>query len=617
MAASRVLPDVLPRLPDAYANVCTTGLRQGILAVLEQVHPGHAISPTGLPAVARLLNRCAHALVLSLEMNHERGDQPAEFLFPEYTDLGELYKRGTSESNETRTKYREGKKCTLVVPQSEGTRWLDEFCTLHPESVLMVHKPEAENQLAVVAWVEYIAAELLELGGNCSHARRSRVIEAVDVVRVVEYDIELKPMAAYLGESRTYLDALRERFEPNQQAWLQYNRDYGWYHDPDKIKLYAQQYARGEKLPGDDYFFRKHGIRPLQFFGNHRSLDHILCRRFKTEDDYYEPEEPKTRGSIVFSFEVRDGEGVWVPFVCELRKSRGCALFYTTDTGTLAAQVSCVNDEATPQCTVKWTEDQVARFGVRPKDPDASFATASTHKRQKLDDDPDGSQQKQCISSIFPVPAPAPRSSSFRGMRVFGRRAVAASASAITRKRKTYQDAIATLESKLKQEIEDMRPRAIFEDKLLVAAQLAQLHRFGPTLFTDNHPLAVCIYFTATLVDLVSTQNGLPTLPDVLLQMIGAYAPAEDLPYIKYEDLPRPGSVGPQGVLERMFGEILPSWDRQDATKRFTDELLAVTGAGKPLTLLDDYETSSDEDSIYEPDSDDGGMAASSSEDDA
>jgi hypothetical protein len=533
------LPDVLPRLPDVYADVCTLEMQQGIHSSMKDSHKARVISTTGLHMIGRLLNRFAHALLLSIVLNAD-GEQPHEVMFPECAGMIQLHHHGKTMVDRQLNRHRSSRTpshSSFISLQSQIARWIEEFRQCHPAAVTL--NVTEENRVMITAWVDYMTAELLEISNSTCCGRSDwSVIESVDVVRGVERDEELRPLVAYLGATCTYIDALRERFAPHRSLWQTYDRTYGWYHDDATTKRYAQQYARGELLPGDAYFFRQHGIRPLQFFGKHRSLDRALCRRFadgEEEDDFYKAETPSSRGSVVFSFELRDAHDRWMPLICELRESRGCARFYTANKGDLVASVSCASKEDTPRCTIQWSEALVAAHfggGVSSEPSNVSHIVNTNHKRQRLLDQ----HQTSAISSIFQVPDAVSHSKSFQGIRPFVRRAKGVSIQNIKDKRKVYKAKLKALEAKLRQEIDDERPSAILEDKLLVAAQLAHLHRFGPQLFGENHPPAVRVYFTATLVDVVSTQNGLPILPTVLLHMIGEYAPVADLPYVPPQD---------------------------------------------------------------------------------
>jgi hypothetical protein len=566
-----MLPAELPRLPAAYANQCTPDLQKGILSVLEQVHSGYAIRPNALALLVQLCNRFAHTLCLLLDKSSNK-DASDPFLFPPCAGMGELCTYGNSEAVKAQTKLLNGDaKGGLCFVRSDTTRWMEEFHELHPESKLS-SSITPMKEIAILAWVEYITAELIEVAGKFTMRRQSFTIEGQDLIRGILNDKDLASMAMYLGTSSiSYLDAMYDHFEPNRSAWLTFDLAYGWYHDAVQVKRYAQQYARGELLPGDEYFFRQHGVRPLQFWGNRRSLDPVMRRKYQAMndnacyDDVEEKGEKRCQHAIVFSFEVRDAQGVWVPFVCELRAQRSLARFFLADTGQFAAEIApndvLIRSQLPARCMIKLEDHDVARFGPLPPH-------RHSNKKQRLESSP------QAVMIHVKLPDPATISKPLPNATVFPTRVSGASSVELTRKRKEYEDALAIVNGSLLDELEEIRPKAILEDKLLIATQLVRLDLFSPALFTSNHPLAVRERFTAELIDYVSTQNNLPTLPTVLLQLIGEYEPANDLPYISTH----------------------LSSDTQsyaDASKRFTQQVLQVP---RPLSLnSDDVNSEEDE----------------------
>jgi hypothetical protein len=471
------LPNELPSLPDAYANQYTYSMQQGILLAMKQIQiwPGSSITPLALTLIARLLNRLAHALLLSFDMN---GVDTAVFEFPARTGMGGRISEKVNEAiGEAQTKLSHGHSngglCFLL---SNAKRWLDEFRELHTESTLAELSSE-EGQIGLLVWVECIAVGTLELAGGYSGSRGSSVIEAQDVIRSFYNAPNLASMTRYLSASRSYVDIIGERFEHNRSAWVAFDRTYSWYHDVAKVAHYAQQYARGALLPGDKYFFRTHGIRPLQFFGNHRSIDHVLRCAYLIENDTNAIE----RGAIVFSFEVCDAHGAWMQLVCEVRASLTRARFYMADSGNAVAtmkppSMASSSSASAPHITIELDADQIARFSAN-EGAVAEPSSASANKKRRLEDQQRG---QACAES--------------------------------------YSTQCA---------------KSILSEKLLAATQLARLDRFGPSLFTVNHPLKVRVRFTAELIDYASTCYNLPVLPTVLLELIGEYAPISDLPYIQ------------------------------------------------------------------------------------
>jgi hypothetical protein len=513
-----VLPDELPRLPDTYANQCPSSLQQGIKKALTLIYPDHSITSHGILVVARILNQFSHALLLSIEMNGDTCDPSRAFLFPSCAGMGELYAYGIKEVANGQPV--EQNAC---MKHSDVLRWIEEFRELHSNSFLTKQQQQQQQQqhatlITVTAWVDYMAFEILEVAGRYSSSRSLYVIDGMDVIRSISFDDELKPFTKYLGDSHSYVDIMSMQFESNRDAWREFDQGYSWFHNAAKVDLYAQQYARGELLLGDDYFFRQHGIRPLQFFGNH--LSHYL-KLSKNDTN------PNERGCVVFSFEVRDAHGAWLPLVCELRASHSLAQFRTADNGQLVASIQSQHN-LSPCCVVALTDKELARFMSNP----------STHKRQRLED-----EHIHSVFSSTTLPAPIIIAQSKPLDNPFRHQIMSESENILTRKRKQYETALETLANKLK-------PQAFLEDKLIIATQLSRLDRFGPSLFTSNHPLKVRARFTAALIDHVSTQNGLPMLPTVLLQLIGEYDPVTDLPYIQ----------GSSDSLHR----------QEDAAKRFT-----------------------------------------------
>lgn len=556
------LPEQLPRLPDAYANRSTPELNSGILVVLRQVAPDMGILPTALTHLARMCNRLAHALLLSIDLNAGS----TTFAVPLSVELGELLVHGTKEQDKARDQILDGNATGgLVLPIMEPTRWFSEYHEIHLESKL--RRLDATTTIQLLAFVEYMVAEWIELGKHyCCQDCDCTAISVQDITTAINNDTELVKLSKYLGTSMSYMQAIAAHFEPNRDAWKKLDA-HSWYHKPTEVALLAQKYAYGELLPGDDHFYRKHGIRPLQFFGNHRSLDPKLRTkppRTTTEDSGGgggdDEENEGEKGSVVFSFELRDTAGVLVPLVCELRRSRSRARFRLADSGENIADIFPHNNKKL-QCVVKWTRDQVARFDVDKQQDEKDVQTSGSNKRLKLTD----ALAERIV--IAPKSKPMSRVSLFHG------RPISAASELLVRKRKKYENAVYQLE-RLETEMLHARPIALLEDKLIIASQLACLgSRLSTSLFTANHPLAVRSHFTATLVDVVSSQVGLPTLPTVLLQLIGEYEPA-NLPYIKHEGEP----LFPENhccAYTRLLA-LQPSFDRRAAVNRFTSTLLEV-----------------------------------------
>jgi len=475
-AVIRRLPEHLPRLPDAYASRSSPEFEAGLLRVLHQVHHEHRIRTTALAALVRVCNRVAHALLLSIDLN-EGGTSLA---FPESVGLPEILLQGAQSQTKAREGGGEDARFKLELPLTESSRWYAEYVELHEEKSLQ--PLGATSQIDLVAFVDYIFGEIVEIAGNYSDQSSRHTISVVDVSLALNCDCEMVHLLKYLGDPLllSYIDALAEHFAPNQAAWRNVDA-YSWYHKPEQVELLAQQYARGELLPGDEYFERLHGIRPLQFFGNHRSF--YLDFRSKPHGEPAAASDDK--GSLVFSFALRDKAGAWMPIVCELRASRSLACFRETGNGFCVAYIN-TNKGSKPSCKLG---DQTHALLFNTTTPD--------EKEEEKDADKRTSSVSSSASSSSFLP---------------------------------YESNLLDQGNHIEEENKHIK------DKFIVASQLAQLDRFGASLFTANHPMAVRVHFTATLVDVVSRELGLPILPMVLLRLIGEYEPA-NLPYIKYNHL--------------------------------------------------------------------------------
>lgn len=331
-------PDPLPPLPVEVLIRCDSAHRVFLSTLLGgKYHPTFRWSRTGLPAACAWSNRVAHLLLLGADLNGGRVSLRFPVACGSCSGLEQLvhdeqaqYVRWEEHGDQPNDEW------PLLLSDSLVTRWLSEYLQLHPHSTLQL---TACARIGLRTIVETVLTELVVSGGEAAKREACGVVSAAHMQKAIRQDDELERVTHYLGltqpgamhsanapasiRSDPQLLALSGEFLPNS-ARLQSLLSGAWFHNPQLVETYAQQYARLELPPGDAHFLRTHRIRPLAFFGDQLQTP---PRRFNSRAVLTEEAETKLieraaesapKLCRVFAFELLDVDGVGFPIVCYL-----------------------------------------------------------------------------------------------------------------------------------------------------------------------------------------------------------------------------------------------------------------------------------------------------------
>jgi hypothetical protein len=551
------LPDLLPRLPDTYVHRCSPEFKAAVLVILLEFSPDTAMQATALDELIGLCNRFAHALLLSMDLN--AGCTTLVFHSSVQAAMVNFVRRGSSEQCKALLLLQKGDETgNLELPRSETTRWYAEYREAHNDGNIIVcasHRSlSSEQQVSLMTWIQFLVNVCVFCFSEFIYNTPGSLITVLDMAQVIQNTPELLAWAKYLGAPCTYQQAMIAYFRPRQAEWTKVHAS-SWYHTPAKVMHMATLYAHGQVQLGDEYFARTHGIRPLQFFGNHRSLDPQLRTKppggeNKDDDDSSDNE---NKGAIVFSFALCDKSGVWVPFVCELRASRGRARFRAGDTGQVVAEVISVRKQTKAQPSNEPSE--LSRKTLKCRITDQALV-------DRFDvEAPQAPLRQAKPKSLWHTLCPTPISETWLH---------------------SNRDSPVALSCVKADGLSASTCASIrLENKFIVATQLGRLRWWTDALYTDNVSLAARVLFSATVVDVISQAGGLPVLPDVLLRIIGEYVPADDVPFVKpieEEETPPPPSTSSNGNAWTYIATALhaqePEYQRRQQRNLISNTLL-------------------------------------------